>query len=410
MYDSFTITRMIISGISCTASLIVVLTLLVFPTMRHKAFMRIIAYISISDLAGNIAYTSPDHAAPESPLCVLESFLNLAFYPASWLWTTVLVYCLYLLATEKKLPPNLHKFHFVCWPIPIIFFLISIPFTTFQAPERDGNEVCTISGFTANVYHSITYYGLFFICLGIMLYLKLKMDELEKIETSGANEPLFIMAKAALFLYPISLVICWIPHLVTVFGAYGDYGSKGSIFALLYYLGDLLKIFHGAVTAIIFFYKSQEARKLWLGVLFSKKTSNTLIGFSPKKKNIEIRTISEDVVITENCIIQDIMARRAAAGITDSQVSLDSSGVSGGAGSYGISLHSVDGIRTESKDVENPMTETTKKGGSSAIDSSYSIDETKKREDSKGWFAFDLRLRQSPLFPDANIHPESNYF
>jgi hypothetical protein len=294
---TFYVLQLVVTGFSLAASLSVILTLLCFREMRiNRPFMRIIAYISFSDFLGNVAYLSvSNRPADNSPGCVIEAFLNVALYPCSWMWTVILVYCLYTLAIEKKVPNNFFFFHCMTWPIPIIFFLISIPFSTYRAPTDRPLEVCTIGGFAANIYHDITYYGLLFICLGIMLYLYRKITKLETEQSAGVMEKSYLLTKSALFLYPILLFICWLPHIVTVFVS--DTGEQSNSFETVFYFCDLCKISHGFFTGVIFFTKSQEARKMWKRTIYRHQSLH------PKnKQDVEERTTSDDFMITENCL------------------------------------------------------------------------------------------------------------
>jgi hypothetical protein len=293
MEQGFVIGMTIVASVSITASLSVILTLICFRELRSKPFMQIIAFISLSDFFGNIGYVPLQRPEDGSALCDLEAFLNDALYPCSWLWTTVLVYNLYTLAIEKRVPLITRHDHAICWLIPVVLFLISVPFSTFRTLQNRDFEVCTANGEISDIYHGITYYGMFFLSLIIMFYYQYNILALEKHHSAGVTDPAFIIAKAALQFYPKALFLCWFPHVCIVFLYYG--GLTGEAFNICYYFTDILKVTHGAITAGIFFYYSPEARKLWY---------RTIMGtFQPNlRKRFDERTISEDIVITENCL------------------------------------------------------------------------------------------------------------
>lgn len=63
----------------------------------------------------------------------------------------------------------------------------------------------------------------------------------------------------ALSLYPIILIVCWLPNLViSTVNNYG-YVYTGNAFIVL----EILSGQTGTLTAIVFFYKSKEARRRW---------------------------------------------------------------------------------------------------------------------------------------------------
>jgi hypothetical protein len=289
--DGYDTTLFIIATISCFSSLSVILSLLLFQNLQNHSFMRVIAFISFADLLGNVSYLFWVRPANDSALCVVEAFLNVALYPASWLWTTTLTYFLYFLATEKQVIHDLFPFyHARNWSIPVILFLIEVPFTLYQHPDGLSYEVCTIAGLAAGIYHDITFYGLFLICVGRMLYLLAKIRSLEKEQFSGVQDRSFQIAKSALILYPISLIICWFPHFFTVV-VYLISDFTG--YSTVYYYGILLKISHGTVAAFIFFAKSHQARINW----FRAFGGNLVF-----KEDQQPRFTSSDTADTENVL------------------------------------------------------------------------------------------------------------
>ncbi len=283
------IIAMVISAvISCIASLAVIVTFFIFRDLRYSPFMRIVTYVSIADFFGNIGYLRINKPASGSAACVIQAFLNSSFYPCGWLWTTTLTYFLYHLATEGNTPKSFFWFNIICWGLPITLFLIQTPFTEFESPGDYNFEVCEVGGRAGLIYSYITYYGMYFSSLFIMMYFLWKISLLESKQSEGTKVPAFQVAKSALTLYPSWMTICWLPHIITVFVldflSWGGYGWD-----VIYFLGDILKILHGGIAAVIFFYKSKEARRLWYRLLFNK---------NPEENNghsVEIRSPSEFV-------------------------------------------------------------------------------------------------------------------
>ena len=288
--NEYVIPVVIIAALSVCASLSVFLTHILFREMRNKPFMKIVAYVSIADFFGNVGYLRPNKPPSGSADCIIEAFFNAALYPCSWMWTTILVYFLYRLATEGHTPENFTIYYIICWMLPIILFLIQTPFTEFKRPNDYEFEVCAVGGYSGLIYHMITYYGLYFATLLTMCYLQWRIYLLEKQGVENVKAPAFKIAKSALTLYPIWMSICWLPHVATVI-VLNFFTWKGNAEDMVYYLGDILKIMHGGIAAIIFFVKSHEARRLWHRFLFSKLHLHD--------QSVELRSPSE---IAENFV------------------------------------------------------------------------------------------------------------
>jgi hypothetical protein len=227
--------------------------------------MKIIFYVAISDFLANFAYMLPLRPNKPNPWCWLQSFFNLTCYPMSWLWTLTLVYLLYKLAKGQSLPSNLRYYHIFNWGFPLIQSLSMLIFTSYERVGEEADyEVCLFHvNIASATLHAITYYGLFFVVVIIMLVLKWKIIQLERSNDTRVFNPTYLMAKMSLSLYPTALIVCWLPHAlltVTIF----LFTSIENIYLMLYFIALQLKILHGFATALIFWYKSRETRRLWI--------------------------------------------------------------------------------------------------------------------------------------------------
>jgi hypothetical protein len=255
----------VVAGISVLCSLLVVLTFVVFPVMRRRMLMKMIAYISLADLISNIAYIPLMRPAAHSGLCIVEAFINITVYPCSWLWTLALVYSLYYLAHYARTPTRgrMWKLHVFCWGIPICLSCISLTFTRLGVREESPDyEVCNIHHTTATIaYHLLTYYGMFGIVVCVMFYLMWKIRQLEFSNDPRVFNVTFTIARASLHYYPSLLLLCWLPHFFVEF-VIAIFQSR-LIFDDTYFYTDLLKISHGTFAALLFFMRSREARRAW---------------------------------------------------------------------------------------------------------------------------------------------------
>ena len=260
----FAVGMQIVGIISVLSSLSVVLTLS-FRSLRKKLFMQIIAWIALSDLIANIVYCSIRRPNSNTPLCSLEGFINLYFYPVSWMWSTTLMALLNSLASTGKLPLSYLSLHVICWVFPLVLTVFNFAYKDGNTSTKERNdysyEVCTLGRSTPEkIYHIISYYGLWMTCIGFMLAMYFKIRSMDKVELK-TNFPMWKNARDTLILYPVALFVCWAPHMVAVLTAYFAPFAGLNTF---YFAADVIKVFHGTVTAVIFFYKSNEARNRWL--------------------------------------------------------------------------------------------------------------------------------------------------
>lgn len=254
----------IMAIISCIFSGLVMLTLIMFPSMRSRLFMRIIAFISLCDFLGNLPYTTTHRPETSSPWCSIEGFVNMYFYPASWLWTTILVYFLYALAITGKVPLSETAVHLICWGLPMITTLLVLTTNNFTRFDiNDDNEVCTIGGdeTSAFIWRVINYYGLFVLCVVIMISLFITIIRIRKEGTSAVSVGILNLAIESLQLYPLAMLISWTPEFISFIIEFDEEN------ALLFHIAVLLKISNGLLTSIIFFSKSEHARMLWSSCL-----------------------------------------------------------------------------------------------------------------------------------------------
>lgn len=257
----------LVAFISCLCNLLVIITSF-FPHMRTRLFMRIIVCISISIFCGNIPYLSVTRTRDDTWWCTFQGFCNLYFYPASWVWTTILMYSLYRVATKGSLPLSEWSLHVLGWGIPSVTTLLI--FTTNRLgrfSSNDDNDVCTIGGgfSTAFMWHIFSYYGLFTCCLVAMLWLYVKVLRVKHLGKAAVSLQMLDLAMTSLQLYPVLMTICWIPEIVAFVVQYINDNDD------LYHYALIIKLSNGFFTTCIFFIKSQHARRLWYQLLLLQK-------------------------------------------------------------------------------------------------------------------------------------------
>jgi hypothetical protein len=242
------------STVSVFSSIIVLLTPVLFSRLRGKLFQQIVCFISIGDIIGNVPYMFPYRPSTGTPGCDIEAFFNYGGYPMEWMWTTALAYLLYQIAVRGRVPKSMVPIHVICWGVPIVLALLTQAFSKFVKNET-SEEVCRMNLTPIPLYyHLASYYGLFFLCLCIMMVLYVKIFLLESQNDPRVLKIPFRVAKQALTWYPLLMFIFWTPHMVTAFTLNSQ---------TMYYAFLILKIYHGLAVSIIFFYQSVESRWLW---------------------------------------------------------------------------------------------------------------------------------------------------
>jgi len=256
----------VVAVISICSSLSILCTAALFPIMRRKMFFQIICYISLADTVGNTLYINPNRPVDGSIMCSIEGFLHLYCYPVSWLWSTMLMYFLYSLAFEGKLPLSYNVIHMACWGIPLVLTLLNLTTNSYGHPsDYTKYEVCSISGnmYTGEIWHDTTYYGVWLLCVIAMIFMYCRIISVAKHDLAISVSE-FQLALSTMGKYPVALVVFWFPHMFfVVLSGIVPLDSRG----IAYLIGVLMYILHGAGTTVIFFHHSPLTQKLWIDAL-----------------------------------------------------------------------------------------------------------------------------------------------
>lgn len=277
------------SILSVFSSGMVIMTMVLFKTMRSKLFMQIIAYISLADILGNIEYTTTYRPSNDNWWCSTQGFLNLYGYPCSWLWTTILMQFLHDLVLYKKISVSMNVVSAICWGLPLVITLLYIAFIpegTYERPEGSKTiQTCSYGGTSDKqgfVWHMISYYGLFLACIIYMIHLYMKLRVVYKLQertvsvnSNGSGLVGIAQANAviqrmkltsdSLLLYPLIMFIFWGPHIIGVILQLATHENR-SVQEFSFCAANL-KILSGLATAVLFFWKSTGSRKLWIRLL-----------------------------------------------------------------------------------------------------------------------------------------------
>ena len=252
-----------ITLISCTLTFGVILSFCVFPKMWNKIFMRIIFYAAISIFIANatVFSNSPD----DYYLCYFQGVFQQFFYPASWIWTTILSYLIYCLVMFGKIEMEELKMHMIGWGIPLLTTLLPLTTSTYKRGE-DDDGFCWIES-RGDIYNrwtlfwqGLTFAGIAFACAACMVYWGGRMYYKVRIEKTECS-PAVRDAMNTLFIYPIIIVLCWLPEALQAVAYPGTPANSPWIIGV-----TSVAIFQGGCSAIAFFCTSKETRLNWLNL------------------------------------------------------------------------------------------------------------------------------------------------
>ena len=314
--------------ISITFSASVLITVAVFPSIiKNKIFMQIIALISLSDLLGNWPYAIGYYPSQGTALCILESICNLFFFPASWMLTALLTKQLRDVLIVGKITMPRIWIGLIGFGIPLMFLLFYLAISTHAIGGTRGvtsssATVCTFYGPSQpmHAYHIITYDGLLYLCIIFMLVMLFQVLSFEYKRQSQQTSVVYRLVKKTVILYPLALICCWTPHAVCVADELScNFNST------LVTQTDTIKVLHGAVVALIFFFMSSEARYRWYNLLFKSPTTSNA---SPRLLQSAVSIVDssfEDVAIgilpDDDALIAELAEPASMPDLTTSPIS-----------------------------------------------------------------------------------------
>eukprot|EP01038_Epipyxis_sp_PR26KG_P012203 gene12203-16347_t len=263
--SSVKVTYTIVSIISCSLSLMVLTTFMLFHRMRNKLFMQIICNISLCDLIANATAFSGN--SNNTYLCFFQGFFQQWLYPASWYWTAMLMYLLYCLVVNGKIETSKLYLYSFCYLFPLFFTLIPLTSSTYARNNND-DDWCWLNttntslsmrsaDIMTNFWIGITFDVPILACLVLMSYWYLVIYYkvvIKKVRCSDTT----IKSLRALILFPMILFICWVPNEIGVISR--DQPPANNPFMIVV---NSLSLMQGGMTATLFFFNSNESRKNW---------------------------------------------------------------------------------------------------------------------------------------------------
>jgi hypothetical protein len=230
--------------------------------------MKIITWISFSDLIANAAILNG--VPSDRGLCVLQALAGQFFFPASWIWTTILTYLLYCLVVHGKITMPECKMHVITWGLCFLITVLPLTTSTYGTYAND-DDACYLHASQRNtggeeavlIWSIITFPCVLFTTFFLMIYWCFKIFYNIKIQqippTQTVRSALF-----ALMRYPIILFLTWAPYTIWIF--ISPYFQQDSNLSDVEIVLSCFTIWQGGITALGFFYNSQESRAQWISL------------------------------------------------------------------------------------------------------------------------------------------------
>jgi hypothetical protein len=261
----------VFSCLSGFCSFSVLLTVLVFPTMRRRGFIQMIICISLSEFVASVvsAFGFPRDS---SALCPIQSFFTLFSYKCSWVWTTALCHQLHNVIVEGKYGLSMLQMHIICWGIPLVSTLLPLVSTEYGRDDDTTFPLgwCFLEGkATAILLWTIfSFYLTFFVCLLVMTYYLVRLHiQFRGIDLKTQHPDVYVIYDA-MKLYPLGMALAWSPNIVCSMIANSGYVPDTASFGDIYNSLTILATQDGTITALIFFLKSKEAQFRWKALLW----------------------------------------------------------------------------------------------------------------------------------------------
>lgn len=265
------------SCISGMLSFSVLMTAFVFPQMRSKVFMQIIIMLSLSDLIASVgsAFGFPPNS---SLLCPTQSILTTYFYHASWFWSVALNYQLYSVVTTTRLGMSSGFMHAICWILSLLCTFL--PLSAGATFGRDIDDTTGALGWCYLKTNNFNNYLIVWIPLSVLpLFLSIFVMCYfsTRIFFQFRKNPTVFGVVDMLFWYPIAMIINWLPNIIVAFLINTNIISYDNLTIVMIANGlTILATQNGTFSAMIFFWKSREARYRWANLLGINSTSQEM--------------------------------------------------------------------------------------------------------------------------------------
>jgi hypothetical protein len=252
---------------SAIMSLYVVTTSLVFGDMGKRPFMCIIFWISLCDCLGS-AFAALGFPPNSSLVCPIQSFFLNMFFKASWLWIVILCYQMNFFLKYGRFGMGKVPMHFIVWTLSIGITLLPLAEVEFGRDDDPAGWCFLANGrasYQVEFYWGLATFNIFLIvCVAAMIvYCMLLYFRFQNMSPNIKENVVHIVQ--GFYLYPVGMVIVWLPTCLISALANASVLQSGSQFnpTLAFGLLSAINTQNGTVTALIFMMLSKESWIRW---------------------------------------------------------------------------------------------------------------------------------------------------
>jgi hypothetical protein len=299
-------------SLSLVASLLVISTAFVFPTMmENKIFMQMIVMASLCDFFASIAVVL---GFPSGFLCSLQGTLIMFCFRGAWFWSIFMLLQLNYVVDHKLVYMSFANMNKVVWSVNLLLEFLPLTTRTWYRTSEEfaGMIVCTFDLADKNLFIWVCtcFAGPMNLTVLTVLFLACKLVWRVK-HISGEYSKHLLRSIA---IYPAIMMICFCPFVFLYFTDINvapasdatNFTEKYRTWSLIYCWVSL----QGTFNAAAFFINSVEARTRWSSWLRDKYLN--CWGRDNDDAQKLLSTVKEDFVSDECMMSTDERSRKSA--------------------------------------------------------------------------------------------------
>lgn len=267
------------SIISITCSLVLVITWLIFPRIRRKVSVRVIVYLSLSNILASAATVVGEQYSGTS-LCWFEGVVCNIGQLMSFFWTVKISKMIHDMLSTGKPATITYTNHLICWGLPVVITLLPLSNATYGSPVYDDDftpygycwvvEDSRTPSWGLDFWHWFSFYV--WIWGSMLLIAKdyvMIARKANSVQISDSTRKQLTGVVSKLRPYPIVMFVSWIWACITDLRP--ELQASDMSASISFWLSGL----QGAFTGIIFFITNHDVSEHWRVLFRSRFTTFT---------------------------------------------------------------------------------------------------------------------------------------